>query len=177
MTGRLFLGMLSRLEAMDVLSEGSEVKNLGLIMTLYIKLASDMRGMSLLEDDEEEKLKKPSFKWVPSRYDDYIHAYANKYGIRLHGVDDVEELTADLQDVSLPAKGDHLWDWPAKFKAYKKEGLLMNYGGRRPKFGGDNLDVTSWTSAARAEYNFGHKDPLGKKERDALKDGMVMSVQ
>lgn len=104
MTGRLFLGMLSRLEAMDLFSEGSEVKNLGLIMTLYIKHASDMRDGSVLEDGDEEKLKKTSFKWNPSRYDDYIHAYANKYGIRLHGVDNVEELTAELQDVNLPPR-------------------------------------------------------------------------
>lgn len=176
MLGRLFLAMLSRLENMDLLSEGSQVKNLGLVMTLCIKQASDARGMDLLQDEDEDKLKKPSFKWVPDRCDDYIHAYANKYGIRLHGVDSVEELTADLKDVSLPAKGDHLWDWPAKSKSFKKAAALPNHFGRGAVFGGDGHDITSWPSATRAKHSFSKKDPLGKKERDAIKDGMIMSI-
>lgn len=176
MTGWLFLAMLSRLENMDLLSESSQVKNLGLVMTLYIKQAADIRGMDALDDNDEEKLKKPSFKWTPDRYDDYIHAYANKYGIRLHGVDSVEELTAELKDVGLPAKGDHLWDWPSKLTTYKKVGTLSNMIGREAAFGSDGHDIMSWPSATRARYSFKKKDPLGKKERDAIKACMVMSI-
>lgn len=78
MVGRLFLAMLSRLEAQNLLSDASEVKGLGLIMTMYIALAKDMRGCDLLDGSESSQLKKPQFDWGPSRFDDYIHAYANK---------------------------------------------------------------------------------------------------
>lgn len=178
MIGRLFLAMLSRLEALNLLSDGSPVKNLGLMMTMYIRQASTFREGSLLEDDDEEKLTKPSFKWEPGRFDDYIHAYANKYGIRLYGVDNIDEVTAELKEVSLPATGEHLWDWPAKFEEFKEDGAFPRLVGGRPAvFGGDSLDITSWTSAMRKKYSFGKKDPLGKKELDALKSGMVMSLE
>lgn len=140
MIGRLFLAMLSRLENMGLLSEGSQVKNLGLVMTLYIKQAADIREMGALDGNDEEKLKKPPFKWTPDRYDDYIHAYTSKYGIRLHGVDSVEELTAELKDVGLPSKGDHLWNWPSKLTPYKKVGTLPNMMRGGAAFGSDGHD-------------------------------------
>lgn len=175
--GRLFLSMLSRLEAQNLLSEGSEVKNFGLIMALYIDFAAGMREIGLLEEGSVEKVQKPPFQWIPSRFDDYIHAYANKYGIRLYGVDDIEELTAELKNVSLPAAGDHLWDWSFALESYKEEGIIGCFvGNRQEAFGGDNLDITSWTSATRAKHNFKNKDPLGKKERDAIKEGQVLTL-
>lgn len=169
--------MLSRLGAEDLLADVSEVKNLGLIMALYIKLAADFRSGSLLEEGEDEKTTKPSrFSWTPSHFDDYINGFATKYGITLRGLDNIDDLTADLKtDVQLPAD-EASWGWDKAFKSYSKEyAACPPVGGGKPHIGGDNFDITSWSSAERKRYN-SNKDPLTKKDLDALKAGMVMRM-
>lgn len=176
--GRLFLTMLARLEAQKLLSETSDVKNLGLIMALFIKVASNLRSGSLLEDDDEETNARPSsFTWSPAKFDDYINAYAAKFGITLHGPDDMDGLTAELDtDVSLPA-AEESWGWAQAFKSYQK-----NHGGSPPigrsksGIGGDALDITTWTSAERKQYSFDKKDPIKAAELKALKEGKVMCL-
>lgn len=169
--------MLARLEAKNLLSDGSEVKNLGLIMGLYIRLAATMRDGSLLEDNGVEINKKPAFTWKPSRFDDYIHAYANKFGITLRGVDNLDEVTAELEDVSVIISDEAAWGWTDSFKSYSKDyarGSPM--GGSKAKIGGDQFDITAWSSAERKAHSFNNKDPLTKQDRDALKAGMVLSI-
>lgn len=172
--------MLARLEAQNLLTEGSVVKNLGLIMSLYIKLPESLRAGSVLEDDQTETLTKPSrFTWKPTRFDDYIHAYANKHGITLYGINDIDELTAELDtNAALPAAtGDEAWGWTNAFKTYAKKYPSQPFiGGGKAMVGGDGLDITSWTSATRKKHSFSKKDPFSKKDLDALKEGLVLQM-
>lgn len=178
LVGRLFLTMLARLEAQNLLDENSAVKSLGLIMALYIKLASEMRDGSLLEGDDKETIARPTrFTWIPDQFDDYINAYATTYGITLRGLDNIDDLTAELDtEVSLP-RAEASWGCSAAFKSYQK-----NYAGSPPigpsksTIGGDSLDITSWTSAERKKYSFDKKDPLSAAMLKKIKEGMVMSM-
>lgn len=170
--------MLARLEAQNLLNETSEIKNLGLIMGLYIKFSADMRYGSLLEDDEEETIAPPEFTWTPSNFDHYINAYATKFGITLHGPSNIDGLTAEMDtDLLLPTAGES-WDWDTAFKSYQKRYATSPPMGRqsKPQIGGDNLDITTWSSAERKGYSFSKKDPLKAADLKALKEGMVMNI-
>lgn len=149
--------MLARLEREKLLQDqSSEIRNLGFIMSLFISLASEMRDASLLSDDGEEAVKKssPRFKFNPSDFDAYIVAYANKFGITLRGPDDIDEMVADLDtDAKLPASGEDPWGWNDALKSYSKNyATKPPVGGGKAGIGGDSLDITSWSSAQRAQY-------------------------
>lgn len=170
--------MLARLGAENLLDENAAVKNLGLIMALYIKIASIFRNVCLLDEDKEEICTKPSrFTWTPDRFDDYVNAYAAKFGITLRGLDDIEELTADLDtDVSLPAL-QGCWGWSRSFESYEKRyASSPPMGPSQSQIGGDGLDIITWTGAERKRYNFDRKDPLSAAILKDIKKGMVMCL-
>ncbi|KUI56209.1 hypothetical protein VP1G_03611 [Cytospora mali] len=172
--GRLFLTMLARLEREQLLEDQSpDIKNLGLIMTLFIKLASVMCESSLLQEDKQETVKPSKFKFTPSDFDAYILAYANKFAITLQGLADLDELLAELDTyATLPPSGQDPWGWDAALKSYSKD-----YSTRgKAIIGGDNLDITTWSSAERKQHSFTKKDPLTKKDLDALKSGGVLHI-
>ncbi|KAK3998164.1 hypothetical protein QBC44DRAFT_376032 [Cladorrhinum sp. PSN332] len=189
--GRLFLSMLATLEREKMLAEDSEVINLGHIMTLYMALPNMMHPYGLLEESKKEALgpAKDKKKWFPHEFDRYVLAYARKYDVELTGKPekDLEELIEEVEGdelAALPtpeanssAKAD-VFGFEKNLKAYKK-----NYGGAggfplgkasKVPIGGDCLDITTWTSAERKAKAFDKKDPLGKKERDAIKEGLIM---
>ncbi|KAK1977153.1 hypothetical protein LZ30DRAFT_785095 [Colletotrichum cereale] len=169
--GNLFLAMLARLEREGVLAPDSEVKDLGHVMAGMLKVAAAFRGSSLLEQGTPmKKSKKRPFPFAEDSFADYVAAYAKKHGITLCGVPGRKDLLENVDDsVELPtaeAHGDDPWGWAAAFSEYKR--------GR--KIGGDDLDITSWASAERKKAAFNKRDPLGKKEIEAIKDGMVMML-
>lgn len=145
--------MLASLEAKNLLSESSELKDLGLVMALYMQMAGSLRAeISILEDSSKE-----------ARFDDYILAYANKHAIPLVGPDDIDDIAAACDGtVKLPAataKKPDPWGAAAAIKKHAK-----THG----KIGGDKHDIMAMSSFERAAHNFGKKDPLGKKEIEAL---------
>ncbi|GKT84569.1 hypothetical protein CT0861_07009 [Colletotrichum tofieldiae] len=169
--GNLFLATLARLEREGVLTPDSEVKDLGNVMAGMLKVAAAFRGFSLLEDETQiKKSKKRPFPFIAEKFDNYVAAYAKKHGITLRGVPGLKGLLEDVDDdVELPTAEEHgedPWGWAAAFSEYKS----------KKKIGGDDLDITSWSSAERKRHAFNKKDPLGKKEIDAIKDGMVMML-
>ncbi|SPQ26482.1 695b8046-1e8c-4982-a7a8-4e2cd759b51b [Thermothielavioides terrestris] len=188
--GRLFMAMLAQLERQQLLSKDSEIKNLGLVMALFMAWARGARQYGLLEDEKEESLgpAKNKKKWQPSFFDNQILAYARKYEIDLVGPHDIDETVAEARgDVALPdpessstAKADP-FGFAKALKKYKVEAggisafLSQNYSSNSP-IGGDNLDITTWSSAARKSKCFDKKDPLSKAEIDALKQGMVLTL-
>ncbi|KAH2917618.1 hypothetical protein KXW25_006949 [Aspergillus fumigatus] len=168
LAGRTFLAMLAQLEHLDLLKPDSEVKNLGFIMALYIKLAATEDILDL--EDVTDEIKKnngtdETFTFVRSNFPSHILAYAKKYNIiKLVGPTDIDEVVEDLEDgAELPERDEKPFGdpWNLRWKT-------------RP--GGDALDITTWSSADRKKASFDGKDPLGKEERDAIKKGLVMSL-
>jgi hypothetical protein len=187
--GRLFMSMLAQLERKKLLSKDSPIISLGLVMALFMKFARGARDYGLLGDSEEEPLgqAKDKKKWQPHYFDNYILAYARKYDIKLVGPYNIDEIIADADpDVDLPvemssnSKADPfgfarcLADYIVEFGG--STAFLAGNKSSRTPIGGDNLDITAWSSAKRKSKAFDKKDPLGKKEIDALKKGLVLSI-
>lgn len=150
-----------------MLSDNSEVKDLGLIMGVFIKVANDVREYGVLGGDEKFE-----------RFDDYVLAYAKKFGVTLRGPKNLDKLTAECEGtVKLPvataAKPD-VWSVYTAVNNYRKQNGGMS-GPRSPaKIGGDHYDVTSMSSAERKQAAFDKKEPLPKEILQALKNGLLI---
>ncbi|KAI0443179.1 hypothetical protein F4803DRAFT_334690 [Xylaria telfairii] len=171
LVGRMFLAMLAQLDGLSLVGDVTAVKSLGCTMAMYMSLASVMRGYSALDSDSEDESSAEAGTFHPDRFEDAILSYANKRAVMLCGPEDIEEVIAKADgDVRLPAKNaKDPWGWKAALKKYtKKQGKTM---------GGDKYDITAWTSAERKESAFDGKDPLKKKDIDALKKGLVMTIR
>jgi len=191
LVGRLFMDMLATLEREKILTKDSEVLNLGHIMTLFMAMPAEMNPYGILDDSKQESLgpAKDKKKWHPHSFDSQILAYARKYDIKLYGSKDLDDLISEVEgegegDLPKPesnssAKAD-VFEFAKKFKSYKSRyATTHDHGpGRKGKatIGGDKLDITSWSSAQRKAHAFNHKDPLGKKEIDSIKQGLVFQV-
>lgn len=170
--------MLARLERENLLAEGSEAKDLGVMMALWMKFAADMRGSDVLDGvGQGGKISKANgLSYDSSLFDNYILAYADKFGIPVKGPGDIEEVLSQCDGgVPLPATTDKKsdpWGWEAALKNY--ESKHGTGSASKPKIGGDHLDITTWTSGQRKEASFEKKDPRGKKDMDAIKKGLVL---
>lgn len=152
--------MLATLERNALLKPDSEVKNLGMVMALYIRLAGDEMPTCSID--------------LPDLAGDVL-AYATKFNIEpldLSGMENVDEVKALANKVVLPAcedKNDDPWEWAKGLKEYQDK--------HKPgKIGGDRLDITTWKSADRKKHSFTKKDPVDKQMIDALKEGLVMQL-
>ncbi|XXG97885.1 hypothetical protein Hte_004199 [Hypoxylon texense] len=178
LVGRMFLNMLAQLDEKDLVGDATEVKSLGTIMAVYLTVASEMRAQfGILEHNG----KKGTKKFKPECFDDAVLSYANQRGVTLQGPSDIDELTAKLNgDVELPKKGTKdPWGWKAALTKYTNRfgGITSMMAKRHGSgIGGDAMDLTTWTSAERKAASFDKKDPLGKREMDAIKKGMVIQL-
>lgn len=178
--------MLAQLEHLDLLKPDSEVKNLGFIMALYIKLAATEDILDL--EDVTDEIKKnngtdETFTFIRSNFPSHILAYAKKYNIKLVGPTDIDEVVEDLEDgAELPERDEKPFGDPWNLSGATEEyfdnytGYYDGRKGWKTRPGGDTLDITTWSSADRKKASFDGKDPLGKEERDAIKKGLVMSL-
>ncbi|PLB44596.1 hypothetical protein P170DRAFT_367737 [Aspergillus steynii IBT 23096] len=168
---RMFLTMLATLEARDLLKPDSEIKNLGVVMAIYMKYINCELNDGSNDTD-------PKFKF--SQAHGNILAYAKKHGIALRGPAGTDELVEELQDeqdeINVPAKGDDPWNWAGGLKKYEKDHAVKN-SGHKKAIGGDNMDITTWSVAERKEHSFNGKDCFSKKEIDALKNGLILQVR
>ncbi|KAH8703881.1 hypothetical protein BGW36DRAFT_414257 [Talaromyces proteolyticus] len=154
---RMVLSVLAKLEGLELLKPDSEVRNLSLVMALYIEETGSFRSDGYISADEPERRSK-TFKFDAARFDNYLVTYARKYNIKPQGLPDTDKNVEKLDDIELPAAGKDPWGWNVALKKYWRD-----YG---PKIGGDDLDITTFTG----------KDPLSRKEIQAIKDGMVMQM-
>ncbi|KAM7197526.1 hypothetical protein V8F33_005492 [Rhypophila sp. PSN 637] len=198
--GRLFLRMLTELESKSLLGPDSEVKNLGLMMTVWIDIAEGASHLSLLEESYKEAILPKGDKkfWYPHRFQDQILAYAAKYKIPLVGMseadvhaklganeDDDGERSTDLPVFKAddPKRTEDAFGFDKDYKSYVREnqGVTGFLSQRREpcksKIGGDMLDITSCTSAERKKASYKGNDPLGKKELDAIKRGETLMIR
>lgn len=202
--GRMFLHTLAQFEREGLLPGGPsgagagwEIKNLGMVMGLFLGIPTEMRPYGLLEGSKTESLgpaKDKKKKWRPHEFDRQILAYARRYGIKLVGPPNIEELVGQIEEGDLPVfressdtsnlkgKADDVFGFKAALKKYKAQyggvGAFFrgpHYDGGERTIGGDALDITTWSSAERKKHSFKKKDPLEKKDLDALKGGLVLT--
>ncbi|KAJ5939178.1 hypothetical protein N7466_002312 [Penicillium verhagenii] len=149
LASQMLLEMLAILEKCNLLGPESEVKNLGLIMALFLRFGKELE------------------------FDDFavdIFAFAKKHSIKLVGLSEkhFDELQHEYEgnDGNLSDEREKPKSFDDAFASYKKsEGTI----------GGDKLDVTSWTTAERKEHSFDKKDPFDAKSKAAIKAGGVLS--
>lgn len=140
------------------------MKDLGLVMALYMQVASSIRqDNSLLEGSSQD-----------ARFDDYVLAYANKHAIPLVGPADIDEIAAECDGtVKLPiatAKKPDPWGVEAAIQKHVKMHGRPGLGSDKTvKIGGDAYDIMAMSTWERASHSFNKKDPLGKREIEALK--------
>ncbi|KAL4778436.1 hypothetical protein BJX76DRAFT_352627 [Aspergillus varians] len=176
--GHMFLAMLATLESRDLLKPDSEVKNLSVVMAMYLVLADELRGESYLEFDFDQS-------FDVSRFDAYVLKYSEKYMINLQGPSKIEELIDNIIDedeeeeeehkIKLPHSSADPWKWAAAHEAYAEDLGQISMVGKKG-MGGDSFDITSWTSAARKKHSFTKKDPLTKMEINAVKEGLILQL-
>ena len=187
--------MLAQLERKDLLSNASEIENLGLIMALFMSAARNLREEhGQLEDTEEEPLgpEGDNRTWKPHAFDNHILAYACKYDIDLVGDTNLDETIAAANAyVKLPrpesisdSKADPFGFAVALERYDNVHGgigatMAVNFPlppARPPtRVGGDNLDMTTWSTMKRRVATRHLRDPLSEEQVDALKKGMVLS--
>lgn len=187
--------MLAKLEREHLLykhdtrfNHKTPIKNLSLIMALFMIFPGTARQYGLLENSEKDKLglEKDKRDYSPHAFDDHIYAYARKYKIELVGPHNITEYIANADGnaelVPMPSSNHASKSDPFGFArtltAYKKKcggitGFMVHKKGKTV-IGGDLLDITTWTSAERKRKSNDDTDPLGKEVIDDIKNGMVL---
>ncbi|KAK3349753.1 hypothetical protein B0T25DRAFT_548877 [Lasiosphaeria hispida] len=190
LVGRLFLTMLSRLERENLLAKDSEIENLAVIMALFMMMKDDLKQYGILDNSKQESIgpKKDKKNWSPHTFVKQVAAYAHKYDIELKGPEAIAELIDDAKDGDLPGDSANNtaaadpFGFAKALKSYRTgySKVCQNLSPRgkagTTPIGGDCLDLTTWTSAERKKYAFDKKDPLGKAEQDAIKQGLIIQM-
>jgi hypothetical protein len=168
----MVLTTISNLEHMGLLKSEPEIKSLGFIMALYIANFDAWRDV-LVEETPKRR------KFNPDDFDAYLLAYAQKYDVPLKGPRNLDDVVIDIEtdDIKLPScELKDPWGWTKALCEYRKEHGYNKYivVMRTKSLGGDIHDITTWTPKERAVYSFSKKDPLGKTELNALKQGLIL---
>lgn len=171
--GRMALTALGALDQQGLLKKDSEIRNLGWMMAVYQDIAHDFRGQGILEESEPSSAK--TFKFNPDNVDLYMRAYARTHDIVMHvtDLDEDKEITMPKKDAKDP------WGWTKSFPDCKRQDGVPSFsikGGKAMAYGGDSLDITTWSSAERKKYAFDKKDPLPKDVMDKIKQGFMMTL-
>jgi hypothetical protein len=181
--------MLAELQREDLLKSDSEIKNLGLVMALFMDFARLARECGVLESSTKQSLgpAKDKKKWYPHTFDNQIKAYAQEYDIKLvgpHNIKDMMDKADGTVDLPLPSSNTAKADpfaFTKNLKRYKEEqggitAWMAQSEDANTPIGGDSLDITTWSSKKRKEKSFSKKDPLDKEMIDALAEGLVMTL-
>lgn len=169
----MVLMTISNLEHMGLLKSEPEIKSLGFIMALYIAKFDCWR--QVLIDEPTGR------KFNPDLFDAYLVAYAQKYNVPLKGPPDLDDIinSIDTEKIKLPScELKDPWGWTKALCEYRKSHGYNKYiiQMRSKMIGGDRYDITTWSPEERKEHSFTKKDPLAKKELDALKQGLVLEI-
>ncbi|KAK4247457.1 hypothetical protein C7999DRAFT_14520 [Corynascus novoguineensis] len=179
LVGRVFLAMLSRLERIGRLKPDSEVKNLSLIMSLYIRLAYTLRENDIFTGRRTDKVElkaadgsAESYTFDLNKFDGYICGYADRHNITIPDT----SIDAGLAD-SLPIQTpDDPWNTPAALLHYVENYGKMEGPEDTPSIGGDKYDITTWKIVERKKASYTGRDPFSRKELERLKQGMILNL-
>ncbi|KAJ5636180.1 uncharacterized protein N7484_009493 [Penicillium longicatenatum] len=165
----MFLSMLIALENEGLLGPKSKVKNLGMIMALFLQLM---------------KKERPS---DGKNFEIYVFAFAILHQVELIGLpkstfDMLREeflrnpdiLPGAVSDSDSDSESDSNSD--SEYPWVVKDALDDYMEQEAPRsVGGDDLDITAWTSAERERYHFGGQDPLSEETISALEKGDILT--
>lgn len=154
----MFLSMLITLEEEGLLGPNTKVKNLGMIMAMFIHLI-----------DEERPYNGESF-------DIFVYAFAIKYKVELIGLHKshlgmLQDEVLGKEDI-LPEDGsEHPWVLEDALEDYMElEAASMSVGG-------SDLDITAWTSAERKKHSFNGEDPISDETLAAMEEGGILTFE
>lgn len=175
MIGVVVLTALNKLEAADLLKQGSSIRNIPLILSMYLMIADQYKeGMNSWWSDQIEI--KDWTRW-PNR----IVAYANQHNIELSdktGIKNTDKLVQKFGGAicgKFPPKrksGKDRWGYKRAHKDFTDEyGHRKTFFGRQMVVGGDAFDITQMTKEHRIEKSYlgDGKDPLDEMEGPPLK--------
>ncbi|KAJ5656372.1 hypothetical protein N7507_008322 [Penicillium longicatenatum] len=173
----MFLSMLIALENEGLLGPKSKVKNLGMMMALFLQLM---------------KKERPS---DGKNFEIYVFAFAILHQVELIGLpkstfdmlweeflrnpdilpgavsdSDSDSGSGSESDSEPDSNSDSEYPWVVK------DALDDYMEQKTPRsVGGDDLDITAWTSAERERYHFGGQDPLSEETISALEKGDILT--
>ncbi|KAK4233088.1 hypothetical protein C8A03DRAFT_39227 [Achaetomium macrosporum] len=159
LVSRAFLAMLARLERDHRLGPNSEVRNLGLIMSLFVKVGRDMSETYVLSGLKE----------------DTVELRGHDGSTTTHGIT-LPDVTLDLDTTEPlpPQTPDDPWNTAEAFRKYEKKHGRLRGPLELPMIGGDEYDITTWDAARRKKASLTGHDPFSQRELIALRMGMTM---
>ncbi|KAF2813464.1 uncharacterized protein BDZ99DRAFT_460703 [Mytilinidion resinicola] len=164
--GRALLTALNALERADLLKPDSKVKNLPMVLSMFLSLASDLDGTGAMERDMLGADKDQTWPHA-------VVAYARAHDIDLKGkgiygsaetVDKFDDM--GMEDFKKKAGPDR-WGFKTAFKAFTAHWAAPS-GPKKKTLGGEFFDIIKKSSAYRKKHAFDGKDPLDKMDPDRL---------
>jgi len=167
--GKAFLNMLHLLEQEDQLKPDSEYKDLSLIMSMWLGIASTFSDcMDLYEDGSQP-------------WPEHIVTYSKKHNVDISVTVRADEMVLIHDDgkEELPKKKGKptpdRWAFKRALKnlrtVYGSSRIIFGRHATRMTFSGDGYDITKWSRKERAEHSFDKKDPLPDEIVRALERG------
>ena len=167
----MFLSMLITLEDEDLLDPKSKVKNLGMIMALFLQLMRKERPLDC------------------KNYDIYVFAFVMQHKVELIGLpkSHLEMLQEEYRgnesilpepesesesDSNSGSESDSGSGYPWTVK-YALDDYIELEAPR--SVGGDDLDITAWTSAERKKHHFDGEDPISDETIAAIEEGGILT--
>ena len=156
--------------------DGATVYNLSWMMSLYHRVAEEMRGSSVL--DRAATTIPKTFKFRAGNFDLYLNAFAKHLEVKGHGAAEIPQNA--VEKVRMPKLGGKdPWGWDKSFFTFKTDHATPDFGLGGEKFstiGGDKLDISAWSSAERKKHSFDKKDPFPKDIAKKLKEGLCLTL-
>jgi hypothetical protein len=185
--------MLARLDREGLFNE-TDIPNLGLVIGTMTCWAYAARKHNFLLSNKRVPISPRSagLSWRPHEFDTTAIAYILKHKDKVRGVVGDNTMQAAMKaavrsrcDLPVPdyacQQGADPFNFNAALARYKKEfgGAIARVAGRRnPKvpIGGDNMDVTTWSSEKRKAAHLEGKDTLSGVLRvlreEAIRDAL-----
>lgn len=161
--GIAFIESLHELDRAKLLIPNSTIKDLGLVMSIYLDWGHDFEDYGVEEDD---------LMWRK-----HVLSYVKKAGIDIvqegcAGMTKTLEVYENIYP-TIPALEDvegklTRWKWRKFYQEYRKY-----YHGRR-RLGGEEFNVLKMDRRRRAKYAFDEKDPLANFSDKDLEEGRVL---
>ena len=165
MIGVAVLTALNKLEAADLLKQGSSIKNISLILSMYLMIADHYKDAMSNWFSDRVRIK----DW--NRWPDRIVAYAHHHNIKLSdetGIKNTDKLVQNFGGAKydkFPPKrksGEDRWAYKKAHKDFADEYGHPKTIGRQIVIGGNTFDITKMPKEVRIKKSYlgDGKDPL-----------------